>query len=415
MFIGRRSRDGLGGYFLALNLNISEVGNTFKSSVNVQPQLTSLRTLLPSAAGLDDLLTATMNVSRPARCLFCSYTKTSGARQTVQITRRAFSAATPTQAGNDDSSKKRPASSLIPKIKYQYPSPDEHARYTPEQLEKLKDKYTKAQLAAIEAGENAIPPSDLAGQASLRTDQAALRYLDDLSQIDPSMDKAIRAPYSNSDRKLEMKTTADLQNDLAEWFATNQHQELDGMDFVRWADNLRLTKGGDAAAEYDTRSAEAPEVFEDGEDMEGDAVRERAMAKMYKDKDMKMAQKAGNPDDELAPEMARLCKELDMTVKEINALQVKVLVQRSVVNQTRLGKIRKAWFLAVAGNGQGMLGIGEGKAEEASSAMLQARMRAIRSMQPIRRYENRTIYGDVKGKVGAVELELYNRPPGKLL
>jgi hypothetical protein len=33
-------------------------------------------------------------------------------------------------------------------------------------------------------------------------------------------------------------------------------------------------------------------------------------------------------------------------------------------------------------------------------------------MQPVPRYENRTIFGDVTGKVGAVELQLMHRPPG---
>ena len=33
-------------------------------------------------------------------------------------------------------------------------------------------------------------------------------------------------------------------------------------------------------------------------------------------------------------------------------------------------------------------------------------------MRPIRRYENRTIYGEVQGKVGAVAVTLSARPPG---
>jgi ribosomal protein S5 len=34
------------------------------------------------------------------------------------------------------------------------------------------------------------------------------------------------------------------------------------------------------------------------------------------------------------------------------------------------------------------------------------------AMRPIKRYEQRTIFGTVSGKVGATELELYARPPG---
>ena len=34
-------------------------------------------------------------------------------------------------------------------------------------------------------------------------------------------------------------------------------------------------------------------------------------------------------------------------------------------------------------------------------------------MQPIPRYEERTIFGEVDGKVSAVEVKLMARPPGK--
>src|ERR1700761_8639650 len=39
-------------------------------------------------------------------------------------------------------------------------------------------------------------------------------------------------------------------------------------------------------------------------------------------------------------------------------------------------------------------------------------MNAIRNMKPIPRYEERTIYGDVTAKVGAVVVQLSSRPPG---
>ncbi|KMU82160.1 hypothetical protein CIHG_10520 [Coccidioides immitis H538.4] len=101
-------------------------------------------------------------------------------------------------------------------------------------------------------------------------------------------------------------------------------------------------------------------------------------------------------------------------MQQIKGLRVKALVTHSVVNQTRLGKIRKTYVLSVAGNGKGLLGIGEGKSEEPTEARVQSQYRAIRNMQPILRYEDRTIFGDVKGKVGAVELQLMHRPPGKV-
>ena len=61
-----------------------------------------------------------------------------------------------------------------------------------------------------------------------------------------------------------------------------------------------------------------------------------------------------------------------------------------------------------------MLGIGEGKAAEFEDGMRQALMNAIRNMQPIARYEERTIYGEVEGKFGATVVKLSSRPPGEM-
>jgi len=70
------------------------------------------------------------------------------------------------------------------------------------------------------------------------------------------------------------------------------------------------------------------------------------------------------------------------------------------------------YVLAVAGNGNGRLGIGEAKGQEIEETQTNARIAAILSMQPIPRYEDRTIFGEVEGKVSAVEVKLMSRPPG---
>jgi small subunit ribosomal protein S5 len=77
-----------------------------------------------------------------------------------------------------------------------------------------------------------------------------------------------------------------------------------------------------------------------------------------------------------------------------------------------LGKIASVYCLAVAGNGNGRLGIGEAKGQETGETSSNARIAAIRSMQPIPRYEERTIFGEVEGKVSAAEVKLMCRPPG---
>jgi small subunit ribosomal protein S5 len=100
------------------------------------------------------------------------------------------------------------------------------------------------------------------------------------------------------------------------------------------------------------------------------------------------------------------------TELQIRRFRTKILVSHSVVNQTRMGKLRKIYCLAVAGNGNGLVGIGEGKSVEYLEANRIATYMAVRNMMPVPRYEDRTIYGDLDIKVGAVELKLFSRPPG---
>ena len=117
-------------------------------------------------------------------------------------------------------------------------------------------------------------------------------------------------------------------------------------------------------------------------------------------------------DEELDPRILRLSQQTGMTPKEISRLRVKNLVNHRVVNQTRMGKIQSLYFLTIAGNENGMLGIGEGKAAEDEDGRRQAMMNAIRNMRPVPRYEERTIYGDVEAKVGASVVQLSARSPG---
>ncbi|GJN74234.1 37S ribosomal protein S5 [Purpureocillium lilacinum] len=101
-----------------------------------------------------------------------------------------------------------------------------------------------------------------------------------------------------------------------------------------------------------------------------------------------------------------------MSLKDIQSIYRKVLVTRWVSNQTRLGKVRSTSVVAIAGNGNGRLGLGIAKSTEAGLAAETAQLLAIRNMKPIRRYENRTVYGNVSAKVSGTVVELFARPPG---
>lgn len=101
-----------------------------------------------------------------------------------------------------------------------------------------------------------------------------------------------------------------------------------------------------------------------------------------------------------------------LSLPEIKGLVNKTLVHRMVHNQTRLGKVRSSSVLAICGNGNGRAGYAMAKAVDMQVATNTAKLLAIKNMKPIRRYENRTIFGNVKAKISGTVVELSSRPPG---
>ncbi len=270
---------------------------------------------------------------------------------------------------------------------------DDFKVYSEEDKKKLIThfKYTPAQLAAIEAGEAAIDPKDLAEQATIREDPFAFEYYDDFATVHPVIDKPIRAPEENYDPKLRYKNEDEIAEDFVK-FIEEAPEDSTKLDYMKFIDNMRLTVGKEEA-ERNPVSSLAPKIPKGLESLKQPGI--------------------GKPGEvEIDPNMKRLMRQTGFSLDEIKRFRVKNLVVHRVVNQTRMGKIQSIYYLTVAGNGRGLLGIGEGKSTEAEDARRQAHYAAIRNVQPIPRYEDRTIYGDVKVKMGAVELELMTRPPG---
>ena len=270
---------------------------------------------------------------------------------------------------------------------------DDFPSYSEEDKKKLVTdfNYTPAQIAAIEAGEAAIDPKDLAEQATMREDPFAFEYYDDFAAILPVVDKPVRAPEENYDPKLRYKTEDEIAEDYAK-FLQKSDGEITRLDWMKFRDNRRLTVGKEEAERNPVKSL-APAIPKGLEALKRPGI--------------------GKPGEaEIDPAMKRLMRQTGFSLAEIRRFKTKILVVHRVVNQTKMGKIMSIYYLTVAGNGNGLLGIGEGKSTEAEDARRQSHHAAIRSVQPIPRYESRTIYGDVKVKMGAVELELMTRPPG---
>lgn len=111
-------------------------------------------------------------------------------------------------------------------------------------------------------------------------------------------------------------------------------------------------------------------------------------------------------------ETEMLAKATGLQPREIKALIQRPLVIRRVVNQTRKGKQASMYALAVVGNGQGMIGFGEGKHTEQATATRKAVTQAVKNMEFVNRYQARTIFGEVNHKFHAVQLRLRSRPAG---
>lgn len=101
-----------------------------------------------------------------------------------------------------------------------------------------------------------------------------------------------------------------------------------------------------------------------------------------------------------------------MNSVDIKRIMTKQVVIRRVAQETRLGKVIRFHVMMIAGNGNGRLGIGEAKSTDMGIAVATARLLCLRNMRPIRRYENRTVYGEIESKVSGTVVQLFARPPG---
>jgi len=315
--------------------------------------------------------------------------------------------------------------------------------YTPRERQLLALKYTPEQLKAIEAGEASIDPKDIVTQGRKRVDYFSLHYQDDFSKIRPLMDNPVRAPDQDIDPDIKALSDDETTARFAKWTEELGRQ---GEEF----ESRQRAYANDEAKRKDVeqKSIETGIGPNDGLTPQQRNERMRKLAEYVEGPDVTASfeKYMGNPEnffyspkgtlnsqadyvapnipkfkspglsyrsEEIDPNMERLQKQTGMTQEEIRRIRTKVLVSHRVVNQTRMGKIQSQYFLAIAGNQNGMLGVGEGKSAEPEDARRQAVMASIRAMKPIPRYEERTIYGDVEAKVAASVVQLSARPPGR--
>ncbi|GAA5884090.1 hypothetical protein JCM16303_005911 [Sporobolomyces ruberrimus] len=97
---------------------------------------------------------------------------------------------------------------------------------------------------------------------------------------------------------------------------------------------------------------------------------------------------------------------------EIRGLYRFPLIVKRVVTMKSKGKMPSMYSLVVVGNGKGLVGVGEGKDDTANKAVQKAFNQAVRSMDYVERYEDRTVSGTMKSNFGTCKIEMRSRPPG---
>ncbi|KAI6781835.1 37S ribosomal protein S5-like protein [Emericellopsis cladophorae] len=363
---------------------------------------------------------------------------------------------------------------------------DKFGELTPEELDKLRQKYTPEQMEALLAGEKAVDPDDMIFQGRLRDDIHRPTYMDDYAVMDPRYDVKPEAkitadeplfPTEQEYMEAQYKKMTDL--------ATKSTNDMISRSLLRAMRKVRRTEAGmdtmdlteaelddmerdpslieryvakldeDGVERYaddmDTAAAKAKGALTRGQatrlNEEIDAQWQKEFESIFSEDSYELlrpaqadlakdapdglihATTAEQPDtgkipgvegkfrseedpDDLDGRYDRYKKTSGLSVKTIQKLYTKILATRNVANQTRLGKVRKASVIVLAGNGHGRLGIGMAKSIEPGVAREAAMGLAMRNMRPIRRYENRTIYGNVTAKLSGTVAELQSRPPG---
>ncbi|MBA7492660.1 hypothetical protein ES702_03210 [subsurface metagenome] len=352
-----------------------------------------------------------MNISQPSKCFFCTFKQAS--KRVEPIARRRI------HTSPVRSQRQRPQ----PQTKRKSETPKNNLKPKTLSEEAIQEKFTPAQAEAIRETQKHLDFGRKFRKGTVAdTKPWAMRYFQDLTEIDPIADKPVRAPWSNLDDNSRLKTDDEFNEDIVRFMQNMPENENEAVEaFDKFLAENRLTVGKESA-EYNPRSAEAPsfptmkrdEVMAGLKEIEEGSSSETqgASSPSTKKKGQKGQKGSDDGKGEISPALIRLMQMTGYNSAEISRLRVKSIYFNQVTNQTRLGKINKTYWLSVAGNGNGLLGIGEGKSEEAGEAMIQSQYRAIRNMQPIMRYEKRTIFGEVEGKSGATELHLCARPPG---
>ena len=355
-----------------------------------------------------------MSVCRSVRCLFPS----ASLPKPSTAPKRSFHASAPRAAR-----RRRPH---YPSIKAEdlkllnQAAETEYPKFDTSETALLEKRYTPAQIAAIKAAETAIDSRDLVTQSQRRTDPWLLPYEDDLAEVDPVTDHAEKLDARDIPGSHDFRAVNDEERDEAITFIANENL---AKLFPNGLPEGELTEETQQALEEAMGTAITQAVLDPRASFRMKDPRAAATLSdprhsivlpdipRIENRMVRQTRRLSSEEEE-DPRQKRLLQYLHWNKSILRQIKCKTLVVHGVTNQTRMGKIRSMYYLTIAGNGQGLLGVGEGKSVEPDEGRKQSVMSAIRNMRPIARYENRTTYGTLEHKVGATKVQLFSRPPG---
>ncbi|KAL1901451.1 28S ribosomal protein S5, mitochondrial [Sporothrix stenoceras] len=303
--------------------------------------------------------------------------------------------------------------------------------YTEAEKQLLSEKYTPAQMAAVQAGEEAVSQTDIVKQGRFRNideaTQAGINYFDDFSKVQPIIDHRFKDPNLAKQVPARFTTMEDdrFTDDLEEWLKGFIPEGED----IQW-DQLSLKQRAELADKYAPSDMDVFKYLYNRPALVHGKDQARVLPEELGNSSLALGTRHNipgmsdeytrsvmqpDPDDEGLDEAGNykeLTARTGLKVSEIFNLATKEIVVRMVSNQTRLGKVRSYSVIAMAGNGNGRLGLGSFKSTEFTIARSRAREAAVRNMRPIPRYEKRTIYGNVEHKISGTVVRLFSRPPG---
>jgi len=129
-------------------------------------------------------------------------------------------------------------------------------------------------------------------------------------------------------------------------------------------------------------------------------------------RDLRQADDVMSSSSHTAINLTNLEKSTGLRTEFLSKLRVKLLLRKRVVNMVTTGKKRSMYALAVVGDGNGHIGIGQGKSQDPAGALRDAHWQAAKNIMYIPRFKERTIYGNVDIKKGAVHIQLRAARPG---